>query len=370
MMLRERGFGKRASCGAGLIGWRAPYMRWRFQWKDALRIVLALLALALFLRVLLAQDLKLAVSLVKAAGPLALTILVPYFVAIVFDSTGWRLLLGALSHRPSLLQLVRIRIVAEALNSLPSGAIFAEPYSVLMLRDRCGLPVTDAVVGAAAKKWLVTRTHALYIGVSVALGGSLLTEKSRSLVGFSGLAWLVLASALIPMSISVFIGGTLVRGTFVMGLFRTLSRLPSRLGALFKQREATFLATQTQFQHFGQVGRNASRWATPFFLLAWLTESVESFLILRVLGASPTFLAVLSFEAGLSLLRNLAFFAPMGLGVQDLGYLRCFSSFGIPHAEATATAFVLLKRAKELVWIAIGSILLFASGVRPEKRPG
>jgi uncharacterized protein (TIRG00374 family) len=340
-------------------------MRSRFEWKGVARGLLALLAFALFVRVLLAQDLKLAVSLVTDAGPLALAILVPYFVAIVFDSTGWRLLLGALSHRPSLWQLIRIRVAAEALNSLPSGAVFAEPYSAAMLRQRCGLPISDAIVGAAAKKWLVTRTHALYIGVSVALGWGLLTEKSQSLMGVSGLPWVVLASALVPQGISVFMGGTLVRGTFVMALFRTLSRLPARLGAWFRQRESAFLVTQTQFQHFGNVARNASVRATPLFLLAWLTESVESFLILRVLGASPGFVAVLSFEAGLSLLRSFAFFAPMGLGVQDLGYLRCFSSFGIPHAEATATAFVLLKRGKELVWIAVGSALLFAKAKEP-----
>jgi hypothetical protein len=151
-----------------------------------------------------------------------------------------------------------------------------------------------------------------------------------------------------------------------MGLFGALSRLPARLGAWFRGREVAFLATQTKFQRFGQVGQIASLCATPVFLLAWLTESVESYLILRILGASPGFLAVLAFEAGLSLLRNLAFFAPMGLGVQDLGYLRCFASFGIPHADATATAFVLLKRAKELVWIAIGSILVLASGGPPK----
>ncbi len=344
---------------------RTSNMMSRFRWQDALRIVLALLALGLFVRALLAQDLMLAASLVREAGPLLLVILVPYFAALVFDSMGWKLLFGALSHRPSLAGLVRIRAAAEVLNSLPSGAVFAEPYTVVALREREGLPVGDAVVASAAKKWLVTRTHALYIGISVLFGFSLLSTKSTALIGLNGLPWIVLLSALIPLGISVFIGATLVRGTFVMALFRGLCRLPGRLGVWFEGREVAFVATQAKFQHFGEAGRFASLRATPMFLLAWLTESVESYLILRILGASPGFLAVLSFEAGLSLLRNLAFFAPMGLGVQDLGYLRCFSSFGVPNAAATAVAFVLLKRAKELVWIAIGSLILLASGVPP-----
>jgi uncharacterized membrane protein YbhN (UPF0104 family) len=99
-------------------------------------------------------------------------------------------------------------------------------------------------------------------------------------------------------------------------------------------------------------------------LLGWLVESVETFVILRVLGAPLGFIEVFSFEAGLSLVRSLAFFAPAGVGVQDLGYIAFLQVVGLPDAGALAAAFVLLKRGKELVWVGVGYLLLLVTGVR------
>ena len=72
------------------------------------------------------------------------------------------------------------------------------------------------------------------------------------------------------------------------------------------------------------------------------------------------------FEAGLSLLRNLAFFAPGGLGVLDLGYMAYLGALGYPGAATVGAAFVLLKRAKDLFWIAIGYLLLLVLRGKPE----
>jgi hypothetical protein len=95
----------------------------------------------------------------------------------------------------------------------------------------------------------------------------------------------------------------------------------------------------------------------------WLLESLETLVILRVLGAplSPFlggYAEVIAFEAGLALVRHTAFFAPAGLGVQDLGYIAFFHALGMPEASTLGAAFVVLKRAKEIVWIVIGYLLL------------
>ena len=88
-----------------------------------------------------------------------------------------------------------------------------------------------------------------------------------------------------------------------------------------------------------------------------------------VLGAPVGFAEVISFEAGLSLLRNFAFFAPAGLGVQDLGYLAFLNALGFPGAGEIGAAFVLMKRAKELFWIAIGYTLFLVARKRAPLPP-
>jgi uncharacterized membrane protein YbhN (UPF0104 family) len=59
-----------------------------------------------------------------------------------------------------------------------------------------------------------------------------------------------------------------------------------------------------------------------------------------------------------SLVRNVVFVVPAGLGIQDAGYAACFGALGVPEAASLGAAFVLLKRGKELFWIALGYGLL------------
>jgi hypothetical protein len=59
-------------------------------------------------------------------------------------------------------------------------------------------------------------------------------------------------------------------------------------------------------------------------------------------------------------LRSLVFFAPSGIGVQDLGYVALFACADGDGA-ALGGAFVLVKRARELVWVIAGWLLVAAA---------
>jgi uncharacterized membrane protein YbhN (UPF0104 family) len=96
--------------------------------------------------------------------------------------------------------------------------------------------------------------------------------------------------------------------------------------------------------------------AFAMFLASWIAEAFDTFLVLWVLGAELSFLAVISFEGLLSLVRSLAIFVPAGLGVQDVGYLLVLQGLGVPGALALGTAFLLLKRSRELALVVVGWI--------------
>jgi len=66
-----------------------------------------------------------------------------------------------------------------------------------------------------------------------------------------------------------------------------------------------------------------------------------------------------------TLLRSIAFMVPAGLGVQDAGYVAFLAAFGVPEAATVGVAFVLIKRAKELFWIAMGFVLFLFSKQSP-----
>jgi len=49
---------------------------------------------------------------------------------------------------------------------------------------------------------------------------------------------------------------------------------------------------------------------------------------------------------------------PAGLGVQDAAYVLCLRALAVPDATTVGTAFVLLKRGKDLFWVVLGFLLL------------
>jgi uncharacterized membrane protein YbhN (UPF0104 family) len=206
------------------------------------------------------------------------------------------------------------------------------------------------------------RTHAAYIALSVALGYGVLAARSSSLIGAQGLPWLVLASAAVPLALSFAMSQSLTGGVFVAKLHGALARIPSaRLRAWLSSRRARFQETDDCFRRFRTAPPARTRAATLLIFTQWLVESLETLVILRVLGVDIGFIEVMSFEAALSLLRSFAFFAPAGIGVQDVGYVAFLGGAGIPNAAAIAAAFVMLKRAKEIFWIAVGYAILFVT---------
>src|SRR5262249_10214575 len=108
--------------------------------------------------------------------------------------------------------------------------------------------------------------------------------------------------------------------------------------------------------------------AVPLWILVWLTEAFETFLILALLGAGLAYPQALACESAASLVRAAAFFVPSGMGLQDGAYVGLLQAMGVPDALACATAFVVLKRTKELVWIAVGYALLSRTGGTGDER--
>ncbi len=83
-----------------------------------------------------------------------------------------------------------------------------------------------------------------------------------------------------------------------------------------------------------------------------------------MLGVSLSPGTALAIEVAASFMRSLAFVVPNDLGVQDAGYVAMLAAFGVPDAATAGAAFIVLKRAKELAWMALGYLLLLLGGSR------
>ena len=314
--------------------------------------------MALFIRVLWMADLRNVAHLLAEVGPLAL-------LAVTLDTAGWAAILRGLEARVSTWRLLGVRLSTEAVHlSFPGGPLLAEGLKVWFLSRRFGVAPPEGSASLAVKKALQLGTEGVYLFTAAVVAGAVLPEGSvlrKVLFGLGAVMTLV----------SVGMVAVLLSGRVAERLWRLLKRVPlARVQSWMIAREVAFMDTD---QHVRQVLRShvpGLAVAFAWILAGWFAEAGETWELRRLRGVDLSFAAVLAFEPVVSFARSAAFFIPAGLGVQDAGYMAFLQHAGIPDPVNRAAAFVLLKRFKEIIWIAVGWILLLATRSRTLERAG
>ena len=330
-------------------------------WKRVARVLVLLVSAGLFVRVLWMADLRNVAHLLAEVGPLAGLAVVPYGVAVTVDTAGWAAILRGLEARVATWRLLGLRLSTEAVHlSFPGGPLLAEGLKVWFLRRRFGVEVAEGSASLAVKKALQIGSQGVYLLTAAAVAGASLADPSV-------LRPLLFGLGIVSTLVSVGMVAVLLSGKVAERLWRLLRRVPmAKVQAWTIAREMAFVDTDQHVRAVLQSHFRGLLLAFLWILAGWFVEAAESWVLLRLLGVELSFRAVLAFEPVVSFARSAAFFIPAGLGVQDAGYMALLRGAGIPDATNHAAAFVLLKRFKEVFWIAIGWALLLATRGRPE----
>jgi len=337
-----------------------PVLPTKRPWLTAVRCALIVVAFCLFAQVFRSADTSTIVRLLVGVGAGGfLLLMLPQVAAVALETVGWKLTFRAGGTGVRFAPLLRVRVATEALaQSLPLGVAFAESVKPLLLGRHSGVPVDRSVAGMTGRKVLILVAQSAYVVGLTALGFAGL-EAASPAVGVPHLGWLALGAGTVLGVGGVASALLLRRSSLARGAFTLLQRIPStRLRVWLAARERAFSSTDGAVSALFEAPLRELGLPTLLFLGGWLLESLETWLILSLLGVHPSFAAVGSIEVVVSLVRNVAFVVPAGLGVQDLGYAACFAAFGIPEPASTSAAFVVMKRGKELFWIALGYALL------------
>src|SRR5262245_26927435 len=309
-------------------------VRWAAAARSAAIVVFGVLVAWALVRV----DLQAVRRLLLSLGPAAVLILLPYPIAMALDTLALQRLLPQYTARPSFSRLLLCRLAAEAVAALvPSGGLAGEAVAVRLLTE-WGVPLGRAAVSLVARRAVALLTHGLVLASAALLWIPSADPEGGPMPPFG-----FRASALPP---------ALGTAAAVMTVAAVLLHLVARRAA-FRLSPSRSITTGSW---------RALGGAIPLWTLVWLTEAFETFLILALLGAGLVYSQVLVCESAASLVRGIAFFLPSGVGLQDWAYVGLLQAAGARDALACATAFVLLKRAKELVWIVVGYALLWRTG--------
>jgi glycosyltransferase 2 family protein len=330
---------------------------WRIR---AVQVALVAVSVLLLVNVVRGADLGRAWSLVARSGAWSAIVLAPALVAACAQTAGWLPIFAYLGHRITAAKLALIRIASDAVYfSAPAGTAAADSLSLFMLGRRAGMPLPEALAGLAGRRMVLVITNGLYLAAAFVFGYPHLVRASEKLGGAGWLAWFVLGAACFTLASAVAMGVAVFSGSLAVRLQKLLERLP--LGSIrpwLMARAAGFEETDRQLHRLGSMPKRTLAGSIAAFLVAWFAEFVETVIAMRLVGVTLGFTEILALEVLVSLLRSFAFVLPSGIGVQDAGYVTLLGAFGVADPGTTGVAFLVVKRAKEVFWIAIGYGLL------------
>jgi uncharacterized protein (TIRG00374 family) len=329
--------------------------------------VLAILVLAILWHYFSSLDLSLVAQRIGGGGFALLLILLPYGFVFLTESLAWRFTIVG-THRPSLGKLYLIRMATDALlYSIPGGVAVAEPMRPILLQKQCGIELTEGIGSCIITKITIAIAQVFF----VLLGFFLVTVFYPVVTLHLGVGNGFAGNVSVGLSLLCAIGVLTLpfSGLHLTQLFRGLSRVPFTPIRKFIVNSAPAIARlDTQVGCFARDHTVRFIVSLLFSFSAWVLVAVETYLILKFLGADPTFTQAIALESTASILRILFFFLPGGIGASEVGFITLLVAFGFPDAITLGAAYIAVKRLKEAGWVALGYSVFGFVGFNPFRR--
>ena len=305
-----------------------------------LRFALLVLGVAL-LAALVVQNDPAAVlgSIVDLSWRLVIVLCFPVVLVMLFDTLGWRS--AFLREGVPFRALVASRLAGEAFNLTTPAALGGEAVKAWLLRGHVPLDASLASVIVAKTTITIAQGLFLLVGIVVAwrsvLNGSLLLYS---------MLWLLAIEAV-------------ALGLFVLvqtrGMFGWAGGLLDRLGVHAPRGRSTLGRVDDALGQFYRTAPLRLVLSIVFHFVAWLLGSLETWLILKFLGSEVSLATATVIEAFGTAIKVATFLIPASLGALEGGFLATFLALGL--SPTTAISFSLVRRVREVVWIAIGLVL-------------
>jgi glycosyltransferase 2 family protein len=266
----------------------------------------------------------------------------PYGLIMAVDTLGWHY---AFAGRPaSYPRLLAARTAGEALNIVTAlGSVGGEAVKVWLLRP--AIPYEKSVPSVVIAKTTSTIAQVLFLTLGLILAETTVTMNGQIVSAMLGLVALE----------TLLVGGFL--GTQLAGLVRRAGRLLAWAGLIEETSHAERLDTNLRrfYRH---------RWprfllSVAFHLGGWMLGVLETMVILWVLDMPVRVETAAVIEALGSGVRFATFLVPGSVGVLEGANAGVFATLGL--GASAGLAFSLVRRARQVVWIGVGLLVLVAA---------
>jgi uncharacterized membrane protein YbhN (UPF0104 family) len=284
-------------------------------------------------------------NLARIGGWFALLVLL-YTLAQAVFALGWLEVFEPGPRRPGFAQLFAVYLAGDAFNYLAPGGVAGEPVKARMLPGTPGTGVAVASLTIHKHADLVSQWVFVAAGVAVAFARFQLplAAKLAALAGVAGLGGLL-----------VLMSWALNRGTY-SPVLRGLARwkfLAERLDRFHSPaRDVDDRIRSFYRRHPGRFAASAG-WC----FLGWCGGLVETRIALALLSPGSGWDAAFAIEALAMALNNMFLFIPGRIGSAEGIRVGIFLLLGL--GAGPGAAYSLVRRGRELVWVAPGLAAFF-----------
>ena len=276
----------------------------------------------------------------KAGWALPL-VFVPYALVITCETLGWWFAFHS-SQVVRFKDLVRLTVATKAVQLLTPSITQAGEFMKVHLLRVTGVEVDISAASVVVAKTTITIAELLFIGLGLTF-----------LLGYMTVEPVIAMS----VTLGIVIMGVGVIGVLIwqrIGLFQPLIWVSRRIGALasFVDRHEGLLSSTENIVREHLDERRRFGWSAWWFFFGWAAGVVEAWAFLGVLGLPSDLPSALVIQVWSVIVTRLTTFIPGNLGAQEAGIVMIFSFLGL--SPEAALAFAVLRRLRQLGWIAAG----------------
>jgi len=280
-------------------------------------------------------------SILKAGWALPL-VFVPYALIIASEALGWWFAFPSGHQSIRFNDLLQLALATKAVQLLTPSISQAGEFMKVHLLRVAGVKVDISAASVVVAKTTITIAELLFMGLGLTFVLGYMTVEP------------VIAMS---VALGIVIMGVGVVGVLVwqrIGLFQPLIWVGHRIGALaalVHRHEGWLSATESIIRkHLDE--RRRFGWSCFWFFLGWAAGIVEAWTFLSLLGLPYDVPSALVIQVWSVIVTRLTTFIPANLGAQEAGIVMIFSFLGF--SPESAMAFAVLRRLRQLGWIAAG----------------
>jgi len=264
---------------------------------------------------------------------------------VLCQSLAWTMIQNSLSQKVSLLFIIRIRLICDALNLLlPSASLGGDAARAYLLKKKVHLK--EGLAGVLMDKTFEFIGGLLFMTVGLVI--SFLSVRLPRALLVPGILCLVITFVVISALVVLQLKG------FTSMLLK-ITRFIPRLQQLVRSKENEFRTLDANLKKLYAKANWKIPAAIALQFTARMTGAVETLIILRALGAPVQFSEAIYISAVVTIVNTIFFLLPGQWGVMEGAHVLLVKS--LHYRSALGLSLGIIRRIRKMVFVAAGLIL-------------